>query len=206
MSSKVEIVLASSNRGKLAELQQLLPDWVRVCTADEAGVALPEETGTTFAENAFLKARAAAAQTGLIAIADDSGLEVDILEGAPGVRSARFAGERATDAENNALLLERLRGVPPERRTARFRSVVAAVIPGGTGLAAEGVIEGRIVEIARGSGGFGYDSLFQPTGYSRTMAELTMDEKNRISHRGQALRKVAGQLVPLLRKADPAPD
>jgi XTP/dITP diphosphohydrolase len=206
MSSKSEIVLASSNRGKLAELRQLLPDWVRVRTADEAGVTLPEETGTTFAENAFLKARAAAAQTGLIAIADDSGLEVDILEGAPGVRSARFAGERAADAENNALLLEQLRGVPPERRTARFRSVVAAVIPGGTELAAEGVIEGRIVEIARGSGGFGYDSLFQPAGYSRTMAELTMDEKNRISHRGQALRKVAGQLVPLLREVDPVPE
>lgn len=206
MSSKAEIVLASSNRGKLAELQRLLPDWVRLRTADEAGVTLPEETGTTFAENAFLKARAAAAQTGLIAIADDSGLEVDILEGAPGVRSARFAGERATDAENNALLLHRLRGNPPERRTARFRSVVVAVIPGGTELAAEGVIEGRIVQIARGSGGFGYDSLFQPTGYSRTMAELTMDEKNRISHRGQALRKVAGQLVPLLQESDPVPE
>lgn len=204
MSSKAEIVLASGNRGKLAELRQLLPDWVRVRAADEAGVTLPEETGTTFAENALLKARAAAAQTGLIAIADDSGLEVDILEGAPGVRSARFAAEQATDSENNALLLQRLHGIAPEQRTARFRSVVAAVIPGGIELAAEGAIEGRIVEISRGSGGFGYDSLFQPTGYSQTMAELTMDEKNRISHRGQALRKVAGQLVPLLRDPDPA--
>ncbi len=206
MSSKAEIVLASSNRGKLAELRQLLPDWAGVRAADEAGVTLPEETGTTFAENALLKARAAAAQTGLVAIADDSGLEVDILEGAPGIRSARFAGEHATDAENNALLLRQLYDIPPERRTARFRSVVAAVIPGGIELAAEGVIEGRIVEIARGSGGFGYDSLFQPTGYNQTMAELTMDEKNRISHRGQALRKVAEQLVPLLRNAHPAPD
>lgn len=203
MLSKAEIVLASGNRGKLAELRQLLPDWVRVRAADEAGVTLPEETGTTFAENALLKARAAAAQTGLIAIADDSGLEVDILEGAPGVRSARFAAEEATDAENNTLLLERLHGIPPEQRTARFRSVVAAVIPGGIEFAAEGAIEGRIVEISRGSGGFGYDSLFQPTGYSQTMAELTMDEKNRISHRGQALRKVAGQLVPLLQDPDP---
>lgn len=206
MPSNAEIVLASSNRGKLAEIRRLLPEWVRVRTADEAGVTLPEETGTTFAENAFLKARAAAAQTGLIAIADDSGLEVDILECAPGVRSARFAGEHATDAENNKLLLERLEGIPPEQRTARFRSVVAAVLPGGTELAAEGVISGRIVEIARGSGGFGYDSLFQPTGYNQTMAELTMDEKNRISHRGQALRKVAGQLVPLLQDTGSAPD
>ena len=201
---KAEIVLASSNRGKLAELRRLLPSWVWVRTADEAGVTLPEETGTTFAENALLKARAAAAQAGLIAVADDSGLEVDLLEGAPGVRSARFAGQHATDAENNRLLLERLRGIPLERRTARFRSVVAAVLPGGTELAAEGVIGGRIVEIARGSGGFGYDSLFQPTGYNQTMAELTMDEKNRISHRGQALRKVTAQLVPLLRETDPA--
>jgi XTP/dITP diphosphohydrolase len=200
---KAEIVLASSNRGKLAELRRLLPEWVRVRTADEAGVTLPEEIGTTFAENALLKAGAAAAQAGLIAVADDSGLEVDLLEGAPGVRSARFAGQHATDAENNRLLLERLRGTPPERRTARFRSVVVAVLPGGTELAAEGVIEGRIVEIARGSGGFGYDSLFQPTGYNQTMAELTMDEKNRISHRGQALRKVTAQLVPLLQEADP---
>lgn len=200
--SNVEVVLASSNRGKLAELRQLLPDWVQVRAADDAGVTLPEETGTTFAENALLKARAAVAQTGLVAIADDSGLEVDFLQGAPGVRSARFAGEQATDAENNALLLERLRGIPPEQRTARFRSVVAAVAPGGTEIAAEGVIEGRIVEIARGSGGFGYDSLFEPTGYKQTMAEFTVDEKNRISHRGQALRKVAEQLVPLLRESD----
>ena len=203
MPLKAEIVLASSNRGKLAELRRLLPEWVRVRTADEAGVTLPEETGTTFAENALLKARGAAAQAGLIAVADDSGLEVDLLEGAPGVRSARFAGQHATDAENNRLLLEQLRGTSPERRTARFRSVVVAVLPGGTELAAEGVIEGRIVEIARGSGGFGYDSLFQPTGYNQTMAELTMDEKNRISHRGQALRKVTAQLVPLLQEADP---
>lgn len=201
-----EIVLASSNRGKLAELRRLLPEWVRLSAADEAGVALPEETGTTFAENALLKARAAVTQTGLVAVADDSGLEVDILEGAPGVRSARFAGEHATDAENNAMLLRRLRGIPAETRTARFRSVVVAVIPGGTELAAEGVIEGRIVEIARGGGGFGYDSLFQPTGYNQTMAELTMDEKNRISHRGQALRQVAEQLLPVLREAGPVSD
>lgn len=197
----VDVVLASQNRGKMEEIKRLLPDWVRVLTATEAGVTLPEETGATFAENALLKARAAAAQTGMIAIADDSGLEVDALEGAPGVRSARFAGLPTDDAANNALLLRSLVGVAPEDRTGRFRSVIAIVLPDGTEYLAEGVVDGTILDEPRGSGGFGYDPLFRPRGDSRSMAELTTEEKNRISHRGQALRIAAAWLVPRLERA-----
>ncbi|MDI3340372.1 MAG: RdgB/HAM1 family non-canonical purine NTP pyrophosphatase [Sphaerobacter sp.] len=195
---QVTIVLASNNRGKVEELARLLPDWVRVLTAAEAGVQLPEETGTTFAENALLKARAAAAQSGHIALADDSGLEVDALGGEPGVRSARYAGEPTDDAANNALLLERLHGVPAERRSARFRSAVAVVLPDGREHVAEGTIEGTILEEPRGSGGFGYDPLFLPAGSTRTMAELTVDEKNELSHRGRAFRAAATWLLPIL--------
>lgn len=186
---KRRVVLASSNPGKLRELQALLPPDVEVISATDAGVALPPETGSTFAENALLKARAAAEQAGMIAIADDSGLEVDALGGEPGVHSARYAGPQASDADNIALLLKRLEGVPAERRTARFRSVVAVVAPDGCEFLGEGVLEGRIASDPRGSGGFGYDPVFQPLGESRTIAEMTLEEKNRVSHRAQALRQ-----------------
>ncbi|MCM8750049.1 RdgB/HAM1 family non-canonical purine NTP pyrophosphatase [Thermomicrobiaceae bacterium CFH 74404] len=188
--TKRRIVLASSNPGKLRELQSLLPPEVEVVSAAEAGVTLPPETGSTFAENALLKARAAAQQSGLIAIADDSGLEVDALGGEPGVRSARYAGPRASDAANIALLLNRLDGVPEGRRTARFRAVVALVVPDGSEFLGEGVLEGQIVHAPRGQGGFGYDPVFQPLGENRTVAEMTLEEKNRVSHRAQALRQV----------------
>uniref|UniRef100_A0A831T9L8 dITP/XTP pyrophosphatase n=1 Tax=Thermorudis peleae TaxID=1382356 RepID=A0A831T9L8_9BACT len=188
--TKRRIVLASSNPGKLRELQSLLPPEVEVVSAAEAGVTLPPETGSTFAENALLKARAAAQQSGLIAIADDSGLEVDALGGEPGVRSARYAGPRASDADNIALLLKRLEGVPEGRRTARFRAAVALVAPGGSEFLGEGVLEGQIVHAPRGQGGFGYDPVFQPLGENRTVAEMTLEEKNRVSHRAQALRQV----------------
>lgn len=192
------IVLASGNKGKLQELQSLLPPWVEVRSAAECGVELPEETGSTFAENAVLKARAAAAQTGCLAVADDSGLEVDALGGEPGVRSSRFAGEPSDDEANNGLLLVRLAGIPEERRTARFRSVVAVVAPDGQEFVADGVIEGIVTDRARGDAGFGYDPLFQPIGATRTMAEMSLDEKNSISHRGKAFRQAAERLIPML--------
>ncbi len=192
------IALASSNSGKVEELRLLLPSWVNVKTASDLRIVLPEETGATFLENALLKARAACEQSGLVAVADDSGLEVDALAGAPGVRSARFAGEPSDDGRNNALLLEKLKGVLRERRTARFRSVVAALAPDGTTFHSEGTVEGLIRCEPVGTGGFGYDPLFQPEGYTRTFAELTLDEKNEISHRGRAFRDIAKQLVPLL--------
>lgn len=193
------VVLASSNRGKVNELKQLLPDWVDVKTADEFGIELPEETGETFLENALLKARAVAQQARVVAIADDSGLEVDALDGAPGVRSARFAGDRATDAENNALLLSRLAAIEREQRSARFRSVVAVVTPDGTEMHEEGTIEGEILFEPTGENGFGYDPLFQPRGATRSFAQLTLDQKNEISHRGRAFRKIAARLVEFLR-------
>lgn len=195
-----EVVLASNNRGKVRELQSLLPSWVAVRTARDVNVVLPEETGTTFAENALLKARAAVTQTGLLAIADDSGLEVEALAGAPGVRSARFAGEPSNDAANNALLLSRLEAVPAEERAARFRSVVAVVTPEGEEWLAEGTIAGRILLAPRGTNGFGYDPLFVPEGLDQSMAELTLEEKNAISHRALAFREAARRLVPLLQR------
>ena len=194
----MRVVLASRNRGKVRELKELLPEWIEIVTADDVGISLPEETGDTFLENALLKARAAAHDSGMVAIADDSGLEVDALDGRPGVRSARFAGEDASDPENNALLLEMLRDVTRERRTARFRSVVAVVAPDGSQLHDDGVAEGVILSVPRGDHGFGYDPLFQPIGIERTFAELSLDQKNEISHRGKAFHSIAGRLVPFL--------
>jgi XTP/dITP diphosphohydrolase len=198
MDKPMQIVLASNNQGKLRELKDLLPNEVQVKTAGELGIELPEETGSTFEENAFLKARAVAAASGLIAVADDSGLEVDALNGAPGVHSARFAGEPSDDAKNNALLLDKLTVIPEDQRTARFQSVVAVVAPNGEEFCAQGTIEGRILEAPRGSGGFGYDPLFLIRGYDQTMAELSLDEKNSISHRARAFRGVIEQLTELL--------
>ncbi len=150
-----------------------------------SGVFLPPEGDRSYAENALVKARALYAVVGVPAIGDDSGLEVDALDGAPGIRSARFAGEEAGDAENNALLLSRLRGVEPERRTARFRCVLAMVSANGD-LVVEGTCEGVILHAPRGRAGFGYDPLFLPAGESRTFAELPEGEKDRLSHRGRA--------------------
>ena len=192
------VVVASNNQGKIAELKQLLPAWVEIRSAGELGVMLPEETGTTFAENASLKAQAVMDATGQIAVADDSGLEVDALNGAPGVRSARFAGEPSNDQRNNDLLLQKLAGIEPARRGARFRSVVAVVAPTGEAFSAEGSIEGHILEVPRGSGGFGYDPLFVPNDYAQTMADLSLDQKNEISHRAIAFRGVVKKLLALL--------
>jgi XTP/dITP diphosphohydrolase len=183
------LILATRNLHKVREIGQILGDGVVLRSlADFPEVPEVPEEGETFEANAIQKAAFAARALGLPALADDSGLEVDALHGAPGARSARFAGERATYEENNAKLLGLLKGVPEAGRTARFRCVIALARPDGTARAAEGACEGRIAEAPAGTGGFGYDPLFIPAGYDRTFAELGEEVKNRISHRSRALR------------------
>ena len=185
------IVLATGNRGKQRELSALLaPLGCTLLLQAELGVSAADETGDTFEANALLKARHA--DTGLPALADDSGLEVDALAGAPGVRSARYAGEHASDAANLELLLQRLQHVPPAQRTARFRCVIALV----TGaddpapLLAAGVWEGHIALAPHGDGGFGYDPAFIPSGSTLTLAQWLAADKNAHSHRAQALQQL----------------
>lgn len=197
--SESRFVLASGNRGKLAEINRLLEgSGVEVVPQSAFDVVEVDETGLCFVENAILKAREASRVSGLPAIADDSGLEVDALDGAPGVRSSRFAGEDADDDANNRLLLERLDGVPEERRGARFRCVMVCMrhpldpAP----VICEGTWEGRIGRGPSGAGGFGYDPLFLPIGCDGSAAELDPVEKNRLSHRGQALRSLIAVLRP----------
>lgn len=160
------------------------------------GIETLPETGATFVDNALLKARHAARQSGLPALADDSGIEVDALGGRPGVYSARYAGEGASDRQNLDKMLEELRGVPAERRTARYQCVIALTrnAEDDHPLIAIGSWEGSIVEAPRGSGGFGYDPIFVPHGFDITAAELTAEQKNEISHRGKALRALVGAL------------
>jgi len=186
----VKFIVATFNPDKAAELRVLLalPDVELVVLADWPGATAPEETGATLLENARIKALAAVALTGLPAIADDTGLEVDALSGAPGVHAARYAGPRATYADNVAKLLRELAGVPPERRTACFRTVCFAALPDGTEMSADGTLQGTITDAPRGTNGFGYDPVFVPRGETRTYAELTDAEKNAISHRGRAVR------------------
>ena len=190
------VVLASGNAGKLREFADMLADaGIELVPQSEFAVSPPPETAVTFIENALAKARHASAETGLPAIADDSGLEVDALDGAPGVRSARFAGAHGDDRENNARLLGELDGVPPERRTARYRAVLVYLrTPDDPApIVAEGSWEGRIAATPRGAGGFGYDPLFEvPDG--RTAAELPAEEKNLLSHRGKALAELRRRL------------
>jgi len=186
----VKFVVATFNRDKAAELRALLalPDVELVALADWPGARSPEETGATLLENARIKALAAVALTKLPAIADDTGLEVDALNGAPGVHAARYAGPSATYADNVAKLLRELAGVPPERRTARFRTVCYAAWPDGMEMSADGSLRGTIIESPRGTNGFGYDPVFVPKGETRTCAELADVEKNAISHRARAVR------------------
>lgn len=191
------LVVATGNRGKLRELEALLGGLGLGCLAQSAlGVVEAEETGATFVENAIIKARNAARQTGLPALADDSGLEVDALAGEPGVYSALYAGPGAGDSANNALLLERLAGVPPEARTARFVCVMVYLGHAGDPrpLIAEGLWEGRVALAPLGAGGFGYDPLFLPSGLEASAAELEPALKNTLSHRGQALRGLVDKL------------
>jgi len=187
------LLLASANQGKLRELRTILHGLpVELVGLDEAGRGDPpevEETGETFLANALLKARAYAAWSGLAAVADDSGLEVDALGGAPGVRSARYAGPGASDQANLDKLLAELAGVPPERRTARFRCVAALHDPATRWEDhAEAAWEGRVLDAPRGSGGFGYDPVFLPDGWDRTSAEVDQPTKDAASHRGKAFR------------------
>jgi XTP/dITP diphosphohydrolase len=193
-----QIVLATGNPGKLRELAAMLADsGIEVIPQTEFNVTDAEETGLSFVENAILKARNASRQTNLPAIADDSGLEVDALGGAPGIYSARYAGEGAKDADNTAKLLLALQGVPSERRRARFRCTMVylkhAADP--APLICEGVWEGHILEAPRGSNGFGYDPVFLVSESGCSSAELPPAEKNRLSHRGQALKKLVAVLT-----------
>lgn len=193
----MKLVLATGNQGKLAELRQLLEGTgIQVLPQSDFGVPDAEETGLSFIENAILKARHAAAHTGLPAMADDSGIEVDALNGAPGIYSARYAGVHGDDAANNARLLAALEGLPTAERGARFYCAVAFLrhAEDPTPVIAEGIWEGRILESARGEGGFGYDPLFFDPALDRSAAELDPAEKNRVSHRAQALRAIAERL------------
>jgi XTP/dITP diphosphohydrolase len=191
------VVLASANPGKLRELAALLaPYGLELLSQQALGIGAVEETGTSFLENALLKARHAAGAAQLPALADDSGLEVDALDGRPGVRSARYAGEGASDAANLALLLTELHGVAPARRSARYQCVVAWVrtAEDPAPLIAHGTWEGHIALAPRGSGGFGYDPAFIPAGGQHTAAELSAEEKNRVSHRALAMRALVAAL------------
>jgi XTP/dITP diphosphohydrolase len=190
--NRPRLLLASANQGKLRELRTILHGLpVELVGLTEAGLGDPPEiaeTGDTFLENALLKARAYAAWSGLAAVADDSGLAVDALGGAPGVRSARYAGEGAGDRANLDKLLAALAGVPPERRTARFRCAAVLVDPMEGEWHAEAAWEGRVLERPRGTGGFGYDPVFLPDGWDRTSAEVDQATKDAASHRGKAFR------------------
>ncbi len=194
------LLLATGNRGKQKELQALLaPYGWQLCTPDQVGGLPPvEEHGGSYAENATLKARAAAQHTGLWALADDTGLEVDALGGAPGLYSARFGprGQAGTDAERRAHLLALLRG-HPRPWTARFRCVVALAGPDGTLILADGVLEGEIVPTPQGEHGFGYDPLFWLPELGRTLAQLSLEEKNRLSHRARAVQRLGPALRAL---------
>ena len=196
-ASSPRLVVASLNRAKVRELIALLGDipYRVVPLADVPGATLPEETAETYEGNALLKARAAVAIEGEVALADDSGLEVDALGGAPGLHSARFGGPGLDDPGRTALLLERLRGIPPERRTARFRCVIVIVARTGGARTVEGVVEGLISDAPRGTGGFGYDPVFFHPGLGRTFGELSEAEKSRVSHRALAARRARALLL-----------
>lgn len=191
------IVLASNNPGKVREISALLKsEEIRIIPQGELGVEEVEETGLTFVENAIIKARAAARHSGLAAIADDSGIEVDALHGAPGIYSARFAGAGASDADNNRKLLEALEGIPEAERSARYQCLIVYMrfFDDPTPVICQGTWEGRILFAPRGENGFGYDPLFYVPDEGCSSAELPADTKNRLSHRGQALRALVRYL------------
>ncbi len=203
----VVVVLATRNRGKIREFEALLSDLpVRLRTLDDyPHVPVLPETGKTFEANALGKATAVARLVGQIALADDSGLEVDFLGGAPGVDSATFLGPAATDEDRNTWVLGRLRGVAEGLRTARYRAVVAIAHPEGDAQTFEGTCEGRIAEAPRGDHGFGYDPIFLVPAYGRTMAELPPELKNQISHRAKALAAARAYLAGLARSPSSQP-
>ena len=192
-----KIVLASSNKGKLREVREILEgSALSVIPLSETGFTDEiEETGETFAENAYIKAAAVARALRLPVLGDDSGLEIDALGKEPGVRSARFMGRETPYSVKNAALLEKLEGVPDEQRTARFVCAMALVYPDGTSLQVQETMEGRIAHESRGENGFGYDPIFFLPQYGQTSAEISPEEKNAISHRGKALRKMAALIL-----------
>lgn len=190
------VIIASGNQGKLKEFQTLMSGLnVEVKSLkDYPHIGDIEENGQSFAENAYIKAKAVSEVTGCLCIADDSGLEVDALGGAPGIYSARYAGEQKDDAANNQKLLEALKDVPDEERGAQFHCAIVAIDKDGKRYDAEGIVRGRILRAARGDNGFGYDPLFYVEEFGKTTAELSMEEKNKISHRGQAVRAIVAIL------------
>ncbi len=199
---KKQIVLATRNQGKIRELQALMRDFDIdvISVADIPDAPEVEENGRTFLDNSLKKAREIAMATGIMALADDSGLVVDALDGAPGVYSARFAGEDATDEKNNRKLLTEMKEVPDEKRTARFKCVMVLYHPSGQWISAEGSCEGIISREPAGSQGFGYDPVFFVPEIGRSMAELSSEEKNAISHRGNALKRLREKLPEFLEK------
>lgn len=189
----MKVILASRNEGKLREMRIILSKYgMDVVSRDDAGIPAfeVEETGTTFEENSYLKAKVIMEASGCPTIADDSGLVVDALGGEPGVYSARYAGEGCTDDDNNELLLRRMESVPDGERSARFVSVITMLFPDGRKLVAKGTVEGRIDRCLDGEGGFGYDPLFIPDGYDRSFGVLSSEIKNSISHRAKALSEL----------------
>lgn len=186
-----KVILASRNKGKLEEIKAILEQFgMDTVSRDDAGIPTfeVEETGSTFEENSLLKAQAIMDVAHVITIADDSGLEVDALSGAPGIYSARYAGENCTFEDNNRKLLQELSGVPEDQRGAAFVSVITMLFPSGEKLVARGECRGKILTELRGEEGFGYDPLFMPEGENRSFAEMTSAEKNRISHRAKSLQ------------------
>ncbi|MCL4396007.1 MAG: XTP/dITP diphosphatase [Chloroflexi bacterium] len=202
-SGHTRLLIATHNRGKVAEYQELLAGLpFELVSLDQVGIADEvEENGSTFAENARAKAVEYARRSGMPALADDSGLEVDALGGEPGVRSNRYAGPNKSDADRNAFLLDKLREVPRARRTARFRCVIAIAAPGRAVHESEGTCEGVIEFAPRGSNGFGYDPIFYFPELDATMAELPAEVKNRVSHRGRAVQRAREILRRLLSSA-----
>lgn len=200
------LVLATRNAGKLREFRALLRDRVpgldvdtQVIDAAAAGAPDVVESGVTFEENALLKARAVAEATGIPAVADDSGLAVDVLGGAPGIFSARWAGRHGDDAANLQLLLNQLADIPAERRTAQFVCAAALAVPGGDAVVQHGALRGALLSEPRGKGGFGYDPVLQPDGMDRSCAELAPEEKNAISHRARAFAELLPSILQVLR-------
>lgn len=201
----MKILLATRNKNKAREVARILSEYrdklgeIELLTLDDAGITEDvEENGSSFEENAMIKARAGAA-SGLVTLADDSGIEVDALCGAPGIYSARFAGGHGDDAANNALLLEKLAGVPREKRTARYAVAIACVLPDGSTFTVRGTTEGLILNEYDGEGGFGYDPLFWSLDLKKSFGRATPDEKNAVSHRGRAVRLAAEELIRRLK-------
>lgn len=203
MSQKFRVVLATRNQGKVTEFRRILEEHAAgeielLGLQDFPEMPDVEESGATFEANALLKAHATAQFTELPAIADDSGICIDYLDGAPGIFSARWAGKHGDDEANLEKVLRELSGITADKRGAQFRCVVALAHPNGEYIHEEGVMHGEIVDSPRGENGFGYDPIFQPIGFTQTSAQLSAIEKDEISHRGKALRAITGRIAPFL--------